>query len=104
MSGHIITKREVLGRIVQVDETLGHLWVEHDGHLGWDDLQEIKNAVWGTEARAIEVYPAQASVVNNRQMRHLWRLGRHDFCPDLRGATDTGDSLQARYDRAWAGV
>ncbi|MEP1330118.1 hypothetical protein [Pseudophaeobacter sp.] len=104
MTGHIISEREIGGYRVQVDETLGHLWVEHDGTITWDELQQIKNAVWGDEARAVEAYPPQSLLVNNKTIRHLWRLGAHDFCPDLRGEGAASDTLQARYERAWAGA
>lgn len=87
---------------VQVDVTLGHLWVEHDGSITWDQLQAIKCAVWGNEARAIEVYPAQSQIVNSKNIRHLWRLGPTDFCPDLLGDFHPADTLEARCHLAWA--
>ena len=87
---------------VQVDGFLGLLSVEHDGNITWDELQHIKNVVWGEEIRAIEVYPAQSMLVNSKQMRHLWRLGENDFCPDLLGDDGNGDSLAARHAVAWA--
>ncbi len=65
------------------DAGLGLLSVEHDGTLGFDGLQAAKNAVWGREAAAIEVYPPADRLVNNCVMRHLWRLGPDDFWPDL---------------------
>jgi len=39
--------------------------------------------------------------VNNRNIRHLWRLGKADFCPDLLGSDPHSDSLQARYQSEW---
>ncbi len=87
---------------VGVDHQLGHLWVEHDGTITWDDLQAIKNELWGTEARAIEIYPAASAVVNSRPCRHLWRLGEHEFAPDLLGEAEGTDDLQSRWMRAWA--
>ncbi len=56
---------------VTVDDDLGHLSVAHDGTITWDQLQAVKNAVWGPEARAIEVYPRQGEVVNSGNWRHL---------------------------------
>ncbi len=103
MSGHIIRDWRFESYHVHVDENLGHLWVEHDGSITWDKLQEIKNHAWGQETAAIEVYPPQSRVVNNKTMRHLWRLGANDFCPDLRGGSSS-DTLQSRYERAWSGV
>ena len=93
---------EIRGFKVHVDGLLGVLSVSHDGSITWDDLQFIKNMVWGEQIRAIEVYPAQADVVNSRNMRHLWRLGAHDFCPDLLGNDDGQDGIQARHAIAWA--
>lgn len=80
----------------------GHLWVKHDGTITWDQLQEIKAQAWGEDARAIEVYPAHAQLVDKGNIRHLWRLGAHDFAPDLLGREGHGDSLVSRYARAWA--
>lgn len=93
---------KLIGYTATVDVDLGHLIVEHDGQITWDELQAIKNAVWGNEVRAIEVYPAQSQLVNGAQCRHLWRLGENDFCPDLLGDDNGHDGLQARHARAWA--
>lgn len=84
------------------DEPLGHLMVEHDGSITWDTLFEIKNEIWGDEVRAIEVYPARNQLVNSANIRHLWRLGAHDFCPDLLGDDGAEDSLMVRVGLAWA--
>lgn len=102
MSGRRIDRMTVLGFDVHVDEALGHLWVEHDGTIGWEDLQTIKNLVWDAETRAIEVYPRQSELVNSKNIRHLWRLGENDFCPDLLTHDRWGDSLQSRHAMAWA--
>lgn len=40
----------------------------------WDEAQRVKNELVGTEARAIEVYPAAKDVVNQAPVRHLWVL------------------------------
>ncbi len=87
---------------VHVDDAIGHLWVIHDGTITWDQLQDIKNNIWGADARAIEVYPAESDVVNSLHCRHLWRLGPADFAPDLLGNDPAQDSLAARYMGAWA--
>ncbi len=75
------------GRTVEVgeDTTLGLLSVAHDGGLSWDDLQEVKNAIWGREVVAIEVYPPESRRVDSGNWRHLWRLRDGEFWPDLRG-------------------
>ncbi len=87
---------------VHVDFHLGHLWVMHDGTVTWDQMQAIKNLVWGDDARAIEVYPPECDVVNTVNCRHLWRLGETDFTPDLLGHTSDIDSLEVRYAKAWS--
>lgn len=90
---------------VTINHDLGQLTVAHTGRIGWEHLQKIKNEVWGPEARAIEVYPAQGDVVNNGNFRHLWRLGAGDFCPDLLKFTAprmlAGDGLETRCYQAW---
>ncbi len=68
-----------------LDECLGLLSVAHDGRVSWDDLQEVKNFVWGGEAVAIEVYPPESRRVDSGNWRHLWRLRPGEFWPDLRG-------------------
>ncbi|MGH1577690.1 DUF7694 domain-containing protein [Planktotalea sp.] len=93
---------EIIGFQVMVDDTLGHLAVTHDGSITWDQLQAIKNAVWGRDARAIEVYPVQADVINNAPLRHLWRLGADDFCPDLLGRVEPRQTLEKRFLLAWS--
>ncbi len=98
----------VLGHKVTVDDALGKLCVEYDCAIGWEDLQKIKDAVWGQDARAIEVYPRAVDVVNNGNYRHLWRLGEGDFCPDLLGCTvpdfraSVNDRLLSRCHAAWS--
>jgi len=102
MSRHHIDETELLGFPVVIDWTQGLLSVEHDGTITWDQLQALKNAAFGEAARAIEVYPAQDALVNGGNYRHLWRLGAHDFCPDLLGEDNGHDGLQARHAHAWA--
>lgn len=101
----LIRTLDICGYQVTVDDALGKLCVAHDGSMSWDRLQEIKTIVWGPEARAIEVYPRAADVVNNGCYRHLWRLGDGDFCPDLLSFTAPHlrwkDSLELRCLGAW---
>ena len=98
--------RTVLGFEATVDHQLGHLAVAHDGAITWDQLQAVKNAVWGKDVRAIEVYPVQTGVVNSGRWRHLWRLGKGDFCPDLLAHDPSfyeqgEDGLEERHAAAW---
>ena len=41
---------------------------------GWDDLQRIKNEIAGVDRAALEVYPVEAEVMNQANMRHLFVL------------------------------
>lgn len=61
---------------IEHDVIWGHLCVEHDGSITWDQLQAIKNDAWGSESLAIELYPSQTGTVNSGNWRHLWRLGK----------------------------
>lgn len=101
MSEHI-KELVIEGYKVGHDLRQGHLWVEHDGQITWDELQRIKNKVWGRWARAIEAYPAEDAVVNNGNFRHLWLLGARDFCPDLLGRMPKSATLESRCRQAWA--
>lgn len=96
----------VCGFRVWLDSGLGHLMVAHDGTITWDQLQQIKDVVWGQEARAIEVYPRRSDVVNAGNFRHLWRLGAGDFAPDLLKHdlpnVFDDDNLMHRHLAAWS--
>lgn len=41
-------------------------------HIGWRDLQEIKNELVGPEHEAIEIYPAESKRVDSANQYHLW--------------------------------
>ena len=45
-----------------------------DTLICWDDLQAIKNEMLGEDVAAIEVFPREAAVVNEANMRHLWEV------------------------------
>lgn len=92
---------EINGLHVGVDDHLGHLWVAHEGAITWDELQAVKNAIWGASTAAIEVYPPQDKVINNVPLRHLWRLGPDDFWPDLLGRSEPRQTLERRFHRVW---
>lgn len=46
----------------------------HDGNEGvpWDDMQAIKNQLFGDDAEAVELFPAASRVVNHANVCHLW--------------------------------
>lgn len=48
------------------------IWRKDGRNLTWDELQVVKGAVWGENAVAVEVYPAQRDVINKKNTRHLW--------------------------------
>jgi hypothetical protein len=102
MSDREILRGSYFGFQVYADDDLGHLWVTHDGSITWDQLQAIKSAIWGDDARAIEVYPSECDVVDTVNCRHLWRLGQSDFAPDLLGHVENRDRLETRYAKAWS--
>ncbi len=57
-----------------LDSDIDRIEVQHLGDLTWDELQKIKNLVWGEQACAIEIYPPQPELVNGGNYRHLWKL------------------------------
>lgn len=86
---------------VHFDSLRGLVSVEHDGTITWDELQAIKNATFGPDACAIEIYPPQTRVVNNIPMRHLWLLGKGEWWPDLGHEGDyQPDTLRSRFEAA----
>ena len=58
-----------------------------DGKSGtpWEALQDIKNEYAGEDARAIEVYPREADVFNEQNIRHLWVVPEHVVVPNIAG-------------------
>lgn len=40
--------------------------------MSWEELQHVKNYVWGDHVQALELYPPEDAVVNLRNTRHLW--------------------------------
>jgi hypothetical protein len=42
--------------------------------IAWDDLMRVKAECGYGERWAVELYPADAAVVNDANMRHLWLL------------------------------
>jgi hypothetical protein len=49
----------------------GHTW---QAGIAWDDLQRLKAECGRGDAWAVEIYPAESSLVNVANMRHLWIL------------------------------
>lgn len=43
--------------------------------ITWDDLQRLKHECGRGDKDAVEIYPADADVVNVANMRHLWIVG-----------------------------
>jgi len=40
----------------------------------WRELQDVKNAIAGADAVAVEMYPAEGQVIDNCHHYHLWVL------------------------------
>lgn len=52
--------------------------------ISWDELQLVKNKVFGQESWAIEIFPAESELVNMRNVRHLWLVENKDSLPNLK--------------------
>ena len=52
--------------------------------ITWDELQDIKNKVFGEEAWAFEVFPAESELINLKNIRHLWLVKNPDNMPNLK--------------------
>lgn len=52
--------------------------------ITWDQLQKVKNVVFGDEVTAIEIYPAVSQLVNLKNVRHLWVLSNKTSLPNLK--------------------
>lgn len=64
----------------------GHLKVwRDDGQDGisWDELQAVKNEVFGSEAWCIEHYPAASMLVDQVPIRHLWLVAEPQCLPQM---------------------
>lgn len=48
------------------------IWRKDGERLTWEELQQVKQMIWG-DSIAVEVYPPQYAVKNLRHTRHLWR-------------------------------
>lgn len=47
------------------------IWRIDGQRMTWEELQDIKQQVWG-DVLAIEIYPPAKAVINLRHTRHLW--------------------------------
>lgn len=57
------------------DVVIHHLSVKRldkDAVHDWRDLQAIKNAIFGPEFEAVELYPAESRLVDTANQYHLW--------------------------------
>lgn len=59
---------------VTVNRTFMPNGIDWADGISWDDLQEIKSQIGRGDAWAVELYPAEAHVVRDANMRHLWLL------------------------------
>lgn len=51
---------------------------------GWDVLQRIKNDMLGEDTTAIEIFPAEADVVEEVNYRHFFEVPHPETIPSLR--------------------
>lgn len=49
--------------------------------ITWSELQEIKNALYGNESQALEVYPKESNLVNYANVRHIWIISSNFKIP-----------------------
>lgn len=59
---------------LSVNRTAAHHLTGWAQNITWDDLQKVKRQIGMGDRWAVEVYPADADVVNVANMRHLWVL------------------------------
>ena len=52
--------------------------------ISWDELQSMKNRVFGKDATAIEIFPAEDQLVNLKNIRHLWLVPPDTQLPNLK--------------------
>jgi hypothetical protein len=62
---------ELDSHLVRIYSNRIAIWRKDGARLGWEELQSVKEKVWGNRV-AVEVYPAKCDVVNLRHTRHLW--------------------------------
>lgn len=89
LDGQVCPRLKVLRSrsfLVQVFEESGHLRLsvnrtEWDARrqswredISWDDLQRLKAEAGYPDRWAVEIFPADAEIVNVANMRHLWLL------------------------------
>ena len=52
--------------------------------ITWDELQNIKNEVFGKESWAFELFPAESELINTKNIRHLWLVNNSANMPNLK--------------------
>src|ERR1019366_9192244 len=72
-----------------LDVPVIHLQVESNDHRpihNWRDFQRIKTEILGEEEEALELYPAESCLVDDRNAYHLWSIsGSNNFLTRLLG-------------------
>lgn len=71
MSPDLVTIFELGDHKVRLYPNRIAIWRKDGAAQTWDELQHIKEMVWGDRV-AIEVYPPAGEVVNLKNTRHLW--------------------------------
>ena len=66
-----------------------HLQIEAHDHSAthdWRDFQRLKTEILGEEEEALELYPAESCLVDDRNAYHLWSIsGSNNFLTRLLG-------------------
>jgi hypothetical protein len=66
----VFQENGIVGRLSVCRTSLdGDRWRDN---IAWDDLQRLKRECGYGDFDAVEVYPADADVVNDANIRHLW--------------------------------
>jgi hypothetical protein len=72
-----------------LDVPVIHLQIESNDHRpihNWRDFQRIKTEILGEEEEALELYPAESCLVDDRNAYHLWSIsGSNNFLTRLLG-------------------
>lgn len=80
-------KNKISYGMIEVTEILEHKVRVYENRLAisrldgknqtWEELQQVKNSIWGADCVAIEIYPKESGVVNIKPTRHLWKLSEN---------------------------
>ncbi len=77
-----------------LDVPVIHLQIESNDQRpihNWREFQRIKSEILGEEEEALELYPAESCLVDDRNAYHLWSIsGSNNFLTRLLGWGEVG--------------